>query len=538
MHGVDDNDPSTSRCHVGQRPFSPHVVGSDTTEIRGNISIGRGDWTRIVSVLATSHTAGRASAATMADSTGMRLLTLLEELPSSSETTMQDAWEALGTKESYTVQDVVKGLSELQLDVGSNALSSFAEELSEKVDDGEEYRIKRKVAYGMILLLVDASEEEKVEMGYQLLRGEHGVRKDRLIQDMWDVSRVTFFAIKHLSEASTGISDRQGVFSLHSILAEAIGKAIQDIPTDSDFLNAGQFRYTVTSTIYKIVSLAVETVLFPVPSKADSLSAAPIARPPKMGPPLEEGTVQLSDVRKAQTPAPVQNQTHSQVDENATDVLARVNLENPEQVVSDAEVYKKPAEGSSNTKVLWELASDVGLRMFCIGCGKIMFVTAILGADAAICIFLFTSGNLSLAAAIGVGVAINTALGVLAFIISIRYLKQYETPTLMKQAQGLMHALQSLAEQNLQQDTCEGDDEDSTGLVTPQTQEEDVEDGLASTRDKEEITSQNPAIPSPSVAYVPEPRRSPWPKGSRRGRPVRRSWADMLSGALHQKSSK
>lgn len=481
----------------------------------------------------------RASAATMADSTGMRLLTLLEELPSSSETTMQDAWEAMGTKENYTVEDVAKGLAELQLDVGSNALVSFAEELVEKGEDEEEYHIKRKVAHGMILLLVDASEDEKVETGYQLLRGEHGVRKDRLIQDMWDVSRITFFAIKHLTEASTGISDRQGVFSLHSVLAEAIGKAIKDIHTDSESLNVGQFRFVVTSTIYKIVSLAVETVLFPGPPREDSLHAAPTATTPEKGPPMEQKIVRTSDIGRTSSPAAaVTSQTYPQTDENATDILVGVNLENPEQVVSDAEVYKKPAEGPSNTKVLWELASDVGLRMFCIGCGKIMFVTAILGADAAICIFLFTSGNLSLAAAIGVGVAINTALGILAFIISIRYLKQYETPTLMKQAQGLMHALQTLAEQNLQQDTRQDDDEDSTGIVTPQTQEEDVEEGMASIRDKEEITPHTPTIPSPSVAYVPKPRKNPWSKGSRQGRPVRRSWADMLSGALHQKSSR
>lgn len=58
MHLVDDDDPSTSHFHVRNRPFSPHVVGSDTTEIRGVVFSGRGEWIRVVSVLATSHTQG------------------------------------------------------------------------------------------------------------------------------------------------------------------------------------------------------------------------------------------------------------------------------------------------------------------------------------------------------------------------------------------------------------------------------------------------------------------------------------------------
>lgn len=60
MHLVDDDDPSTSH-HVGKDPFSPHVVGSDTTEIRGIVFSGRGERIRIVSVLATSHTQGKCS---------------------------------------------------------------------------------------------------------------------------------------------------------------------------------------------------------------------------------------------------------------------------------------------------------------------------------------------------------------------------------------------------------------------------------------------------------------------------------------------
>lgn len=56
-----DDDPSTSHFHVRNRPFSPHVVGSDTIEIRGIVFSGRGERIRIVSVLATSHTQGKCS---------------------------------------------------------------------------------------------------------------------------------------------------------------------------------------------------------------------------------------------------------------------------------------------------------------------------------------------------------------------------------------------------------------------------------------------------------------------------------------------
>lgn len=474
----------------------------------------------------------------MADSKGMRLLTLLEELPSSSGAKIQDAWEVMGTKESYTAQELMDGLAELQLDVDGAALWNVAQELAEGEEGEGDKRIPHKVANGMILLLADVSEDEKVEIGYQLLRGEEGVRKDTLVQDMWGLSRIIFFAIKHLTETTAGLSDREGVFSLHCALAEAMGKAMQDIPAEWEFLNISQFRFVVTSTIYKIVSLAVEMVISTTIPQESTMIADPGATTRIEGATKEQERAQGSGVGHITTVlAGSTSHKHLPLRENDTPALADVNLENPEQVMSDAEVYGKPPEGKSNTKLLWELASDVGLRMFCIGCGKIMFVTAILGADAAICIFLFTSGNLSLAAAIGVGVAINALLGTLAFIISIRYLKQYETPTLMKQAQGLMNALQSLAEQNVQRASPDDEDE-STGIVTPRKlEEDDVEDGLVSIRDEEEIIPQNVASPSPSVTYVPKPKRDPLHKGSRQGKPVRKSWAEMISGALHQKSS-
>eukprot|EP00894_Picocystis_sp_ML_P004188 jgi/Pico_ML_1/54705/g579.t1 len=101
----------------------------------------------------------------MADSKGMRLLTLLEELPSSSGAKIQDAWEVMGTKEKYTAQELMEGLAELQLDVDGAALWNVAQELAEGEELEEDKRIPHKVANGMILLLADASEDEKVEIG-------------------------------------------------------------------------------------------------------------------------------------------------------------------------------------------------------------------------------------------------------------------------------------------------------------------------------------------------------------------------------------